>query len=155
MEEATPLKSRLDRHVPWDCKERLTLRVAVSWLLRPGEYWAEAAAASAEHIASTIGADVRERENGPPHPTKHSLSISRTLVAHLCIQWLHYMPWQRRTQGSVSGSSVRSVIDFSKRAAPDKSAAQVIREFMRGYVAKRQTEAQGALSATESVDERR
>ena len=39
--------------------------------------------------------------------------------------------------------------------AEDKPAAQVIREFMRQYVAKRQTDAQRSLFATEPHDESR
>ena len=36
--------------------------------------------------------------------------------------------------------------------AEDRPAAQVIREFMREYVAKRQAEAQGSLFAAEPLD---
>ena len=36
--------------------------------------------------------------------------------------------------------------------AEDKPAAQVIREFMRGYVAKHQTEAQGSIVAAEPLE---
>jgi len=39
--------------------------------------------------------------------------------------------------------------------AEDKPAAQVIREFMREYVAKRQAEAQGTLFAAEPLEKSR
>ena len=39
--------------------------------------------------------------------------------------------------------------------AEDKPAAQVIREFMREYVAKRQAEAQGSLFAAEPLERNR